>query len=105
VFVKSPDGVGRSVKQILKLEPEDAAGIPEIWYSVPFLAQAWSQHKRGMIDKRTEAEGALKQQADAIRGMGPGRQVRITGSGARGFYRVISGPLVLQILARAEGTE
>jgi hypothetical protein len=105
VFVKSPDGVGRSVKQILKLEPEDAAGIPEIWYSVPFLAQAWSQHKRGMIDKRTESEGALKQQADAIRGMGPGRQVRITGSGARGFYRVISGPLVLQILARAEGTE
>ncbi len=105
VFVRSPDGVGRTVKQILKLEPDEHQGIPEIWYSVPFLAQAWSQHKRGMVDKRTESEGALKQQADAITGMGPGRQVRINGTTTRGFYRVIRGPLVLRILARADGTE
>lgn len=105
VFIKSPDGVGRSVKQILGLEDEQHANLPEIWYSVPFLAQSWATHKRGMVDKRTESEGALKQQADAITGMGPGRQVRINGSSAKGFYRVIKGPMVLRILARAEGTE
>lgn len=105
VFVREPNGLALQVAKLLN-EPTDSDGGPEIWFSVPLLAEAWRKAHNGMVDKRTESEGALKQQADAVRGMGPGKQWKIVGAGGvRSFYRVIRGDMVRELIARAEGQQ
>lgn len=104
-FIRQPNGMAMSVQRILG---EDVLGDggPEIWFSIPLLAEAWRRSQGGRIDKRTESEGALKQQADAIRGMGPGKQMKIVGAGGpKSFYRAIRGDMVKVLLARAEGRD
>lgn len=101
-FVRSRTGAPVSVQESLTSEEDFDL---EVWFSIPFLAEAWSKSKHGREDKRTESEGALKQQADAIQGMGAGRQWKIKNAGgSRSFYRVIRGPMARTILERAEGT-
>lgn len=108
VFIRNPNGMFRTVQQILG-EPVTGDGGPEIWYSVPLLAEAWERHKHGRVDKRTESADALKGQADALKmtlGGSAGRQVKIkNGNGAKSFYRVIRGDMVRRLVARAEGSE
>ena len=99
VFIKTPMTVSNTQLLLGGSEPE-----VEIWFSVPFLAQAWEQHRHGRVDKRTESEGALKQQADALPGRAPGKQVKIVnGGGTRGYFRVIKGEMVQVLLQRARG--
>lgn len=104
VFIREANGVMVSVRRILE-EGVLGDGGPEIWFSVPMLAEAWSRANHGRVDKRTESEGALKQQADAIPGMGSGKQWKIVGAGGpKAYYRVIRGELVQELVARAEGS-
>lgn len=73
-----------------------------IWVSVSLLADAWEQDKRGRIEKRTEAESALKQQADAMEL--PSFQKRIKQGGKRrSYYRKITGETAVKILDRVVG--
>lgn len=103
VFIRQPNGVARSVQEILKLDRTVPDG-PEIWFSVPLLAQAWEQHKHGRVDKRTESESSLKQQADALPERAVGRQMKIVGAGgSRAYFRRISGDMVQALIKRAEG--
>lgn len=108
VFLRVPGKKG-GVEEILNNPALIGEEQVELWFSVPFLAESWSNNRRGSVDKRTESESALKQQADAIRhgtDTSAGKQIRIQGTGGtRAFYRVIKGDMVATILARAEGSQ
>lgn len=74
----------------------------EILFHCGLLAQAWSREHNGRGEKRTTTESALADQAHAL-SCKSGR-VKISGSGGRlAYYRKLTGPVAVAVLARAFG--
>lgn len=102
VFIRNKDrGLARTVQGLLG-GPEVAEDGPEIWFNTALLAQAWEREKHGRIERRTQTEGAFRDQANALHA--PSQQYKIVnGGGRRASYRRIDGDIARAILDRAEG--
>jgi hypothetical protein len=46
--------------------PEENGGEGGVWFSVPYLAQAWENHRRAALEARTESSAALSQQLKTL---------------------------------------
>ena len=100
VFIRQPDPLLERTRQLV-LGRDDTAG-PEIWFNSALLAQAWERDKHGRVERRTQTEGAFKDQADALKA--PAKRFKISGGGGRlAYYRKIDGELARTILERAQG--
>lgn len=77
-----------------------------IWFSPSLLAEAWERHKFGRIEKRTETETALRDQAKAA-GLGGtregGRKQFRTRHGGRQMYWQAEGEIAAAVLSRSRG--
>lgn len=74
----------------------------EIWFSPVILAQAYEREHRGRVERRTQTESALKDQADVL-GC-PSKRFKIAAGGQRtAYYRKIEGVLANKIMSRAMG--
>jgi hypothetical protein len=103
VFVKHRDrSVQRAVQGLLGQEVTAKEDGPEIWFNTSLLAQAWEREKHGRVERRTQTDEALKDQAHAL-GTKPTRVRVANGGGRLAYYRKIDGALAAQIMARAEG--
>ena len=88
--------------RILGMTPKEDGPGPVIWFNTALLAQAFEREYRGKVERRTQTETALKDQADAIKA--PAKRWKISGGGGRlAYYRQISGPMAIAILERARG--
>lgn len=103
VFIKSAGlRLPANVQAMLGHEAEEEESGPVIWFSTALLAQAFERDKHGRVERRTETESALKDQADAMHA--PSKRWKIAGGGGRtAYYRQIRGELATRILERARG--
>lgn len=75
---------------------------PVIWFNTALLAQAFEKDKHGRVERRTQTETALRDQADAMHAAS--KRFKITGGGGRlAYYRKIEGELALRVIERARG--
>lgn len=74
----------------------------QIWFSPVLLAQAYEREYRGRVERRTQTETALKDQADVLNATS--KRWKIGGGGNRtAYYRKIEGDVARKILERALG--
>lgn len=103
VFVKDSGlALPAEVLKIMGVEGGNDRTGPVIWFNTALLAQAFEREHRGRVERRTQTETALRDQADAIKA--PSKRFKIIGGGGRtAYYRQISGSLAVSILERARG--
>lgn len=102
VFVKMTDrSLARQVQARLGGDAVAEDG-PEIWFNAALLAQAWERDKHGRVERRTQTQGAFKDQADALKC--PTKRFKIqSGHGRLAYYRKIDGDLARSIIERSQG--
>jgi len=85
------------------LGEEQTAGAA-IWFNTALLAQAWEKWKGNRVERRTQTESALKDQADVVC-TGTSKTKRIVGASKNQVlrYRPITGTLAEAIIQRARG--
>lgn len=102
VFVKNFDGtLARITQSILGEDPATRNGL-EIWFNTSLLAQAYEREYRGRIERRTQTEAAIRDQANAL-DCASKRFKIVGGNGRTAYYRSITGDLAEKILDRARG--
>src|SRR5690606_37366779 len=85
VFVKQSGlRLPANVQKMLGVDEAAPQEGPTIWFNTALLAQAFERDKHGRIERRTQTESALKDQADAMHA--PAKRRKITGGGGRTAY-------------------